>query len=188
MKRGHNFGVVYVTNSSIDEESTLKKKLEPKALKQDPINNKKIKQLELDIPEPPEGRYNIGINTSPVSSTIRPKPLTFEIEIQTDEYIDRPQTPLFWPKKTGIDQITQIEDGDLFHFDEEVEPILNVLMSKVLEQSRMEVLEEEEIKEMKNKQRYFEEIRNRELMEVERLEDAEVRRKEEIVKIYKYNI
>jgi hypothetical protein len=45
----------------------------------------------------------------------------------------------------------------------------------------MEVLEEEEIREMKEKQRYFEELRNRELMEMERLEDAEVRRKQEIV-------
>jgi hypothetical protein len=58
----------------------------------------------------------------------------------------------------------------------------------------MEVLEEEEIREMKEKQRYFEELRNRELMEMERLEDAEVRRKQEIVNqklnnfLFNYNI
>jgi len=110
--------------------------------------------------------------------------LTFNIEVQTDEYIDRPQTPLFWPEKIGVDVYTQIEDGELFNFDEEVEPILNCLISKLLEQSRMEVLEEEEIKDMKIKQRYFEEIRNRELMEVERLEDAEKRRFDENVKLF----
>ena len=44
----------------------------------------------------------------------------------------------------------------------------------------MEVLEEEEIKEMKEKQRYFEEIRNRELMEVQKLEEAETRRRKEM--------
>lgn len=43
----------------------------------------------------------------------------------------------------------------------------------------MEVLEEEEIKEMKRQQRHFEELRNNELMEVQRLEDAEIRQNEE---------
>lgn len=87
---------------------------------------------------------------------------------------------MFWPEKTGLDKETQVEDGALFDFDVEVEPILNVLCSKVLEQSRMEVLEEEEIKEMKDKQRFFEEIRNRELMEVQKLEEAETRRRKEM--------
>lgn len=133
------------------------------------------------MPEPPPGRNHLATNTSPVTTTIKPKALTFHVEVQTDEYIDRPQTPLFWSEKTGVDVFTQIEDGELFNFDEEVEPILNCLLSKTLEQSRMEVLEEEEIKEMKGKQRYFEELRNRELMEVERLEDAEKRRFDENV-------
>lgn len=44
----------------------------------------------------------------------------------------------------------------------------------------MEVLEEEEIREMKEKQRYFEEIRNRELMEVQKLEEAETRKRKEM--------
>jgi hypothetical protein len=47
----------------------------------------------------------------------------------------------------------------------------------------MEVLEEEEIKEMKEKQRHFEELRNKEHMEANMLEDAEKRRFEENVKI-----
>jgi hypothetical protein len=176
MKRGHNFGVVYVTNTSIDEETmggSRKKESIVKAT--DTTIDKKKKTLEIDVPRPPKGRENLGVNTSPVSSTIRPKALTFEMGVQIDLYIDRPQTPLFWPQKTGMDKETQIEDGELFYFDEEVQPILNVLLSKVLEQSRMEVLEEEEIKEMKLKQREFEELRNRELTEVQKLEDKEAR-------------
>jgi hypothetical protein len=179
MKRGHNFGVVYVTNSTVEEEAPKSK--EPIAKTTETVHEKKKKALELEVPKPPKGRENLGINTSPVRSTIRPKPLTFEMGVQIDLYIDRPQTPLFWPQKTGEDKETQIEDGDLFHFDDEVEPILNVLLSKVLEQSRMEVLEEEEIKEMKKKQREFEERRNKELMEVQTLEDQEKRRELEIV-------
>jgi len=45
----------------------------------------------------------------------------------------------------------------------------------------MEVLEEDEVAYMKSKQRYFEEIRNRELMEVQRLDNADIRRNQETV-------
>lgn len=41
--------------------------------------------------------------------------------------MDRPPTPLFIPAKSGRDMETQIEEGDLFDFDFEVEPILEVL-------------------------------------------------------------
>jgi len=170
-----------VTNVSQEEEAALKKKKDrtfTKTMESSAIEKKK--KLELDIPEAPENRNHVGMNTSPVQSTIRPKPLTFQFAAQTDPYIDRPPSPLFWPEKTGIDRETQVEDGELFNFNVEVEPILNVLMSKVLEQSRMEVLEEEEIKEMKKKQRYFEESRNRELMEVQKLEESETRRRKEM--------
>jgi hypothetical protein len=44
---------------------------------------------------------------------------------------------------------TQIWEGDLFDFDYEVEPILSVLIAKTLEQGLMEVLEEEELANMK---------------------------------------
>lgn len=141
---------------------------------------KKLNEERQEIP-PPEGRCHLGVNTSKVVDTVRPKPLTFEVEVQTKDYIDRPQTPLFWPQKTGEDKETQIEDGELFDFDVEVEPILNVLTSKILEQSRMEVLEEEEIKEMKRQQKEFEIKRNRELQEVQKLENEEIRKTEERV-------
>ncbi len=36
------------------------------------------------------------------------------------------------------------EDDELFDFNSEVEPMLNVLIQKTLEQARMTVLEEEE--------------------------------------------
>jgi len=54
------------------------------------------------------------------------------------------------PVKIGDDKETQIWDGELFNFDYEVEPILQVLMGKALERGRMEVLEEEELRTMKS--------------------------------------
>ena len=53
------------------------------------------------------------------------------------------------PKKTGIDKITQIEDYDLFDYDTEVQPILNVLLSKSIDQAVLEVEEEHELEEIR---------------------------------------
>ena len=69
--------------------------------------------------------------------------------------------------------------GDLFDFDVEVEPILEVLVGKTLEQSMMEVMEEEELANMRAHQEHFEQIRNAELAETQRLEEAEKRRMQE---------
>lgn len=62
---------------------------------------------------------------------------------------------------------TQIfdEDPDLFDFDGEIEPMLNVLVSKTLEQAQMMVLEEAELRVMKEQQKEYEEVRNAELIE-----------------------
>jgi hypothetical protein len=69
--------------------------------------------------------------------------------------------------------------GDLFDFDFEVEPILEVLVNKVLEQGLMEVLEEEELAAMRAHQEHFEQIRNSELVATKRMEAAEKRKLEE---------
>lgn len=86
-------------------------------------------------------------------------------------------SPLFIPTKTGEDKETQILPGELFNFDLEVEPILEVLVGKTLEQGLMEVLEEEELENIRLHQEEFEQIRNAELAEVQRLEE-EVKRKQ----------
>ncbi|KAI8608289.1 radial spokehead-like 2, partial [Chytriomyces sp. MP71] len=74
---------------------------------------------------------------------------------------------------------TQVYEGELFDFDFEVEPILEVIVGKTLEQALMEVAEEDELAVLKKHQLEFEEKRNAELAEVQRMEDAERRRTEE---------
>lgn len=59
--------------------------------------------------------------------------------------------------------------------------MLEVLVGKVMEQSLVEVMEEEELASLKAQQRAFEELRNYELAEVQRLQEQERRRKEEKV-------
>lgn len=44
---------------------------------------------------------------------------------------------------------TQIEDYDLFDYDAEVQPILNVLLTKTVEQALLEVEEETELEEIR---------------------------------------
>jgi hypothetical protein len=76
------------------------------------------------------------------------RPDEADIKIQTDDFQPKPPTPPYVPKKTGIDKITQIEDYDLFDYDREVQPILNCLLTKTIEQSILEVEEEAEVNEI----------------------------------------
>ena len=100
-------------------------------------------------------------------------------ETQTEAFMDRPPSPKFIPTRIGIDKATTIEPGDLFDFDMEVEPILEVLVGKTLEQSMLEVLEDEELRNIRRHQEEFEQTRNAELAEVQRLEAEAKRRWEE---------
>jgi hypothetical protein len=50
-------------------------------------------------------------------------------------------------------------------FDIEVKPILEVLVGKTVEQALLEVMEEEELSNLRSQQRAFEELRNAELVE-----------------------
>lgn len=51
----------------------------------------------------------------------------------------KPPSPKYIPKKTGIDTATQVEDLELFDFSREVRPIVNVIVTKTLEQSMLEI-------------------------------------------------
>eukprot|EP00326_Haptolina_ericina_P039246 CAMPEP_0181245602 /NCGR_PEP_ID=MMETSP1096-20121128/43525_1 /TAXON_ID=156174 ORGANISM="Chrysochromulina ericina, Strain CCMP281" /NCGR_SAMPLE_ID=MMETSP1096 /ASSEMBLY_ACC=CAM_ASM_000453 /LENGTH=380 /DNA_ID=CAMNT_0023342317 /DNA_START=46 /DNA_END=1188 /DNA_ORIENTATION=+ len=132
-----------------------------------------------ETPEPVEGRKHIDVQTEQYLEELTDRPIEVDIDTQTDAFMDQLPAPIFIPMKTGVDVETQIEEGDLFDFDAEVEPILEVLVGKTLEQSMMEVMEEEELANMRTHQEHFEQIRNTELAETQRLEEAEKRRTEE---------
>ena len=69
----------------------------------------------------------------------------------------------------------------MFNFDIEVKPILEVLIGKTIEQSLLEVMEEEELANLRKQQREYEELRNAEKVEQQRLEEQERRLREEKV-------
>lgn len=58
---------------------------------------------------------------------------------------------------------------------------MQVLVGKTMEQALLEVLEEEELARLRAQQRAFQELRNAELVEVQRLEEQERRHREEKV-------
>ena len=130
-------------------------------------------------PEPVSGRRHIVVQTDTYLEELTDEVPEMEMSTQTDSFMDRPPTPLFVPTKTGLDSATQIEPGDLFDFDFEVEPLLEVLVGKTLEQGLMEVCEEEELAAMRTHQDHFEQIRNAELVATQRMEAAEKRKVEE---------
>merc|ERR1719321_303048 len=131
-------------------------------------------------PEAVMGRKHMDIQTDSYLEELTERTVEFEAETQTDFLLDRPPSPLFMPAKIGVDVDTQILAGDLFDFDQEVEPVLEVLVGKTLEQSMMEMLEEEELESLRRHQEDFEKRRNAEMLEVQRMEAAEKRRNDEL--------
>ena len=135
------------------------------------------------------GREHVSVETDEFVETLTDKPPFYEKEIQTEFNIEKPPVRHYLPVKTGLSKETQIWDGDLFDFDYEVEPILQVLLGKTMEHSRMEVLEEEELKVMKQQQQHYQNLKKDELEEIHRLEEKErgflneIVKKKEMIKI-----
>jgi hypothetical protein len=94
----------------------------------------------------------------------------YEIGSQTEFLVERPPTPRSIPLKRGCDAKTLVEDNELFIFEVDVEPILSVLCGQTLEAARMEVLEEEELRVMREQQKHFEDVKNAEHLEASRME------------------
>ena len=63
----------------------------------------------------------------------------------------------------------------MFDFDEEVKPIVETLLGKTIEQSLIEVVEEDALADLREQQREYEERRNAEVIELQRLEEQERR-------------
>ncbi|KAJ3167516.1 Radial spoke head protein 3 [Irineochytrium annulatum] len=136
-------------------------------------------QRRVRTPEPVDGRRHIDVQTDLYLEELSDKVPEAFAATQTDAFLDRAPSPLYIPQKSGVDVSTQVLEGELFNFDYEVAPLLEVIVGKTIEQSLMEVMEEEELETLRKHQRDHEERRNAELAEVQRLEDAERRRTEE---------
>jgi hypothetical protein len=119
-------------------------------------------------------RKNVEVFTDDMIDKLTDLPPYHDIETQTEYIIQKPVPDLSMPTYHGIPKETQIyPDENLFDFDYEAEPLLQVLLTRVLENSRMEVLEEEELYAMKTRQDFLLEKKDRELTDVQKLEQEE---------------
>ncbi|XP_054135548.1 radial spoke head protein 3 homolog [Melozone crissalis] len=148
-------------------------------LKHIPARRLTLEQIRPGTPEPVAGRVHVHVQTELYLEEISDRIIEVDGECQTDEFLDRPPTPLFIPAKSGKDVATQIETGELFDFDIEVKPILEVLVGKTVEQALLEVMEEEELSQLWSHQRAFAELRSAEFAELQRLEEQDRRIREE---------
>lgn len=95
------------------------------------------------------------------------------------------KTEQFMKQKTGKDVSTQIEDGELFCFDIDVEPLLTVVTNKILEQALLELSEEQEIKNLREtKLKYWKKLHDEKAV-IKKIELEELNRKREIENLKK---
>ncbi|XP_075970104.1 radial spoke head protein 3 [Anticarsia gemmatalis] len=132
-------------------------------------------RLRPGTPPPAPGRRHHPIQTEYYLEELFDKGVEMEVGVQTDLFVDRPATPVYVPAKTGADAFTQIYPGDLFDFDLEVQPILEVLVGKTTEQALAEVAQEEELATLREQQRRYCELRDAELAERQRLAAHDLR-------------
>lgn len=174
--RGNTHSAKVMTQSLKHEQEYVAKShtqsLKRERKRQIPGNNR------VGTPPPVEGRVHMDIQTENFLEELTDKAIEIDQETQTQAFMDRPASPLFVATKTGKDTSTQIDHGDLFDFDLEVEPLLEVLVGKTIHVSMLELMQEEELEAIRREQEQFESVRNIELAEVQRLE-AEARRKQQ---------
>ncbi|XP_066258682.1 radial spoke head protein 3 homolog B [Euwallacea similis] len=135
----------------------------------------KSSHLRLGSPPPVPGRRHENIQTETYLEELYVNPPVSEMCTQTDLFVERPVSPFYVAAKTGADVETQIYPGDLFDFDMEVQPILEVLVGKTIEQALIEVLEEEELAALREQQRRFLELRSAQTAETLKLDEREKR-------------
>jgi hypothetical protein len=90
-----------------------------------------------------------------------------EQQLEPDYYIDRPPSPIFVPNPEGDPKLIQVndKDDDLFDFELEAEPILQVLIGKALELAQIEAIETFENQELSKHKRLFLQMKEAELLE-----------------------
>ena len=101
-----------------------------------------------------------------------------EDQVEPDFYIDRAEDAVYVPLPRGLDKWTNLndrKDDDLFDFNLEAEPILQVLVGKALELARIEVIETFEKQERYKHNARYKKERNSELLYTQQQEAKQAR-------------
>ena len=157
---------------SFEQQSNLKKKNKSKKKE---INSYVSNKDKLFIPRPERVHQGIDIYKNLVEE--EKKIVTADLGIQSDEidYIEKEK--VFFPQKLGKDISTQILDGELFSFDRDVQPLLTVVVGKTLEQSLLEIEQEDEIASLREAKLMYSKKKDDENIRIKNLEDREIQKK-----------
>uniref|UniRef100_A0A1A9VMT8 Radial spoke head protein 3 n=1 Tax=Glossina austeni TaxID=7395 RepID=A0A1A9VMT8_GLOAU len=129
----------------------------------------------LGTPPPVHGRRHEVMQTDKYLEELVLHPPEFDAETQTDLFLEKPAQPPYTPAKIGIDVGTEIGEGELFHFDAEAQPIIEVMVDGTIEMTVLEMAHEREIEAIRRRQDELLAQREAELAELRRLEDEEIR-------------
>ena len=102
--------------------------------------------------------------------------------LEADYFIDQAPEAVFVPDQKGLDKQTWMEerkDPDLYDFDLEAEPTLQVLVGKALELARIEVIQEHECAQLAKMKATFKMQREAMLLETQRREHQRERKVKE---------
>lgn len=124
--------------------------------------------------EPPKGCKYQGCYTEPQLMMETDLPAIYDATTQTDFKIEKEIPDLRMKEYFGISKETQIYPNEPpFDFDYEAEPLVQVLMTRILEESRTEVLEEEELRAMRNRQQQLHSHKEEVARKLRELEEKE---------------
>uniref|UniRef100_A0A1A9WK18 Radial spoke head protein 3 homolog n=1 Tax=Glossina brevipalpis TaxID=37001 RepID=A0A1A9WK18_9MUSC len=171
--KGPNYGV----SSHLVEYQPLSKFAEAKkrlTLRKNFTCGKNLRNV-LGTPPPVHGRHHEIVQTDKYLEELVSHPAEFDAETQTDLFLEKPAQPPYTPAKVGIDVGTEIGEGELFHFDAEAQPIIEVMVDGTIELTVLEVAHEREMETIRRRQDELLAQREAELAELRRLEDEEIR-------------
>ena len=157
---------------SFEQQSNVKKN---KKSKKKEINSYVSNKDKLFIPRPERVHQGIDIYKNLVEK--EKKIVTADLGIQSDEIDYTEKEKKFIPQKLGKDVGTQILDGELFNFDRDVQPLLTVVVGKTLEQSLLEIEQEDEISNLREAKLMYSQKRKDENKRIKNLEDREIQKK-----------
>ena len=141
------------------------------------INSYISNKDKLFIPKPERVHEGIDIFKNLIEE--EKKVVTVDLGIQSDEivYDENENEENFLPQKLGKDVGTQILDDDLFDFDRDVQPLLTVIVGKTLEQSMLELEQEEEIQNLREAKLMYSKKKKEDKKRIKNLEDREIQKK-----------
>uniref|UniRef100_A0A1B0CMC1 Uncharacterized protein n=1 Tax=Lutzomyia longipalpis TaxID=7200 RepID=A0A1B0CMC1_LUTLO len=141
---------------------------------------KKPRNRIVGTPPPVRGRRHENVQTEKYLEELFVRPSENDVSCQTDLFLQRPPSAPFVAAMAGRDAETEIQEGDLTHSDEDVQPVVDGLVGRCMEQAFLEVLHEvgalreaelEKLKRMENSKESPGKVKNRRITAAKLLQD-----------------